>query len=255
MEITPNMLLEGKPTIIKGKEYLATADYVQPFFDEMAKFTNNFIVNVQTPNQVTVSDGDEDITYNRVWIQAILPDKYCIDDHDEVISLLYGLDVKTPVYKVYRGYLNRACLNLTIFNPSWLQVTELQEGETFKYSIKSLMEMTNDTQLRLNSMKNTFLDRDPDAVHQLLGEQIEKVMHMEWVNIAGKAKLSTAMVIKAYQMVYLDSKSPYYVKDTEACSVFNYYNAYTQLITDDTRDITCKCEKVLLVDSLFGLLK
>ena len=91
MEITQDLLLKGKPTIIKGKEYLPTSDYVSPFFDEMSKFTDKFIIKVQTPNQITLTDGDEDMTYNRVWIQAVMPEKYCIDNHDEVYSLLYGL--------------------------------------------------------------------------------------------------------------------------------------------------------------------
>ena len=60
-----------------------------------------------------------------------------------------------------------------------MSVTELQEGETFKYSIKNLMEATNDMEMKLRTMKNTFLDRDPDSIHQLLGEQIEKAMHLE----------------------------------------------------------------------------
>lgn len=253
MEITPELLLKGKPTIIKGKEYLPTADYVNPFFDEMSKFTDKFIVNVQTPNQITLTNGDEDLTYNRVWIQAVMPDKYCIDNHDEVYSLLYGLDVRTPVYKVYRGALNRACTNLCVFNPDWLSVHELQPGETFKYSIRNLMQMTNDIELRLRKMKDTFLDRDPDSIHRLLGEQIDKAMHLEWSNTSGKVKISAAMCVKAFQDVYFDNKSPYYVPETEESSVFNYYNAFTQLITDDKRDIIGKFEKTLLIDSLFDL--
>ena len=81
MEITPELLLKGKPTIIKGKEYLPTKDYVQPFFDEMSKFTDKFIVKVQTPDQMTITNGDQDMTYNRVWIQAVMPDKFNIDNH------------------------------------------------------------------------------------------------------------------------------------------------------------------------------
>jgi hypothetical protein len=136
-----------------------------------------------------------------------------------------------------------------------MKVQELEPGETFKYSIRSLMEMTNDLEVRLRDMKNTFLDRDDDSIHLLLGEQIHKAMHMEWNNAGGKAKISTAMCVKAFQMVYEDSRSPYYTKDTEQSSVFNYYNAYTQLITDDNKDLMSKFEKTLLVDSLFGLLK
>lgn len=66
MEITLSKLLEGKPTIIKGKEYLATKEYVQAFIDTMSKFTDKFIVNVQEPSQVILTDDSRDTTYNRV---------------------------------------------------------------------------------------------------------------------------------------------------------------------------------------------
>lgn len=181
-----------------------------------------------------------------------MPDQYTIDNHSEVYSLLYALDVRTPVYKVARHAINNACLNMCVFNPSWLNVTELQEGETFKYSIKSLMETTNDIETRLRSMKNTFLDRDPDSIHKLLGEQIEKVMSLEWSNVAGKTKLSTAMVIDAFKDVYVDTRSPYYVKDTEECSVFNYYNAFTEIIRD-SKNFFNNVEATLLLNSLFNI--
>ena len=66
MEITLNALLEGKPTIIREKEYFATKNYIQPFIDEMSKFTKEFVVNVQLPDQVTISNDSKDVTYNRV---------------------------------------------------------------------------------------------------------------------------------------------------------------------------------------------
>jgi hypothetical protein len=66
MEITLQKLLEGKATIIKGKEYLSTKEYVQKFVDEMSKFTNKFIVNVQEPSQVILTDNSTDTTYNKV---------------------------------------------------------------------------------------------------------------------------------------------------------------------------------------------
>ncbi len=66
MEITLNALLEGKPTIIREKEYFATKDYIQPFIDEMSKFTKDFVINVQLPDQVTISNDNRDVTYNRV---------------------------------------------------------------------------------------------------------------------------------------------------------------------------------------------
>ena len=41
----------------------------------------------------------DDVTYNRVWIQAVLPDEYCFENHQEVIGMVYGLDVRKPIYK------------------------------------------------------------------------------------------------------------------------------------------------------------
>lgn len=66
MEITIELLLKGKSTIIKDKEFLATSDYVKPFLDEMKKFTNNFVVNVVLPDQLTVTNKSEDLTFNKV---------------------------------------------------------------------------------------------------------------------------------------------------------------------------------------------
>jgi len=41
------------------------------------------------------------------------------------------------------------------------------------------MESVNDLELKLNKMKSTFLDRDADSIHRLLGEQIDKVMNLK----------------------------------------------------------------------------
>lgn len=66
MEISIGKLFEGKSTIIKNNEYLSTEEYVNPFIEFMKKFTNDFYVRVQLPNQFTITDSKEDITYNRV---------------------------------------------------------------------------------------------------------------------------------------------------------------------------------------------
>ena len=116
MIISREKLLMGKATIIKGKEYLSTKDYVQPFFDYMSKFTNEYIIEVEEPKQVTLTnDGKEDTTYNRVNIQAIMPRQCDINGHKEVYGLVYALDIRNPVYKIYRGYLNKDN-NLFVFD-------------------------------------------------------------------------------------------------------------------------------------------
>lgn len=66
MEITISKLLEGKSTVIKDNEYLSTKEYVEPFIKLMQKFTPDFSVQVQLPSQLTITNSQEDITYNRV---------------------------------------------------------------------------------------------------------------------------------------------------------------------------------------------
>lgn len=254
MEIDKDLLFEGKSTIIKNKNYLSTKEYVEPFFDEMSKFTDDFIIRVQTPSQMTISGEDKDITFNRVWIQALMPEDHSIDNHRECYHLIYGLDVKKPVYKVARGYVNMACTNLCIFNPQWLSVQELEPEKSFVYSISNLMKMTSDFESRIKKMKNTFLSPEVENRQKLLGSMIEKSLLYEYTNQAGKVKLSPAMVVKAYENIYINTDSLYYVKDTEECSVFNYYNAFTELIKDATKkDLMTGYEKTLLVGQLFDL--
>ena len=254
MEIDKDLLFEGKSTIIKNKNYLSTKEYVEPFFDEMSKFTDDFIIRVQTPNQMTLSEDNKDITFNRVWIQALMPEDHSIDNHRECYHLIYGLDVKKPVYKVARGYVNMACTNLCIFDPQWLSVQELEPEKTFVYSIQNLMKMTSDFESRIKKMKNTFLSPEVEDRQKLLGSMIEKSLLYEYSNQAGKVKLSPAMVVKAYENVYINTDSPYYVKDTEECSVFNYYNAFTELIRDaNKKDLMTGYEKTLLVGQIFDI--
>lgn len=66
MEITIEKLLEGKSTKIKTNDYLSTSDYVTPFLEEFKSLGAKFIVNVKLPQQVTTTDGNDDLTYNRV---------------------------------------------------------------------------------------------------------------------------------------------------------------------------------------------
>ena len=134
MEITIDELLKGKATRIKNKEYFPTRAYVEPFLDRVSKtLTDKFIVKVETPEQITTNEGTEDITYNRVWIQGILPDEFNIENHQEVIGMVMGLDVRKPIAKFYRGGVNMACCNLCVFNPSFLECQEIYPEAALNY--------------------------------------------------------------------------------------------------------------------------
>ncbi len=69
-----------------------------------------------------------------------------------------------------------------------------------------------------------------------------------------KVKLSPAMVVKAYENVYMDSSSKFYIKPTEESTIYNYYSAFAQIVQDEKKDILNRWEKTYLISSLFGLI-
>lgn len=95
MEIDLKTLLQGKATIIKGKEYFSTEAYVTPFLERMSKFTNDFRVQAKLPDQISITKKEdlnlEDTVFNRVWIQAVMPDEYSFDNHKNFLNFCYDL--------------------------------------------------------------------------------------------------------------------------------------------------------------------
>lgn len=258
MEITVDELLKGKATSIKKNNYFPTRAYVEPFIDRLSKFTNDFRVQVTLPEQITKTiEGDinmDDITYNRVWIQAVMPDEYSFDNHQEVVGMVYGIDVRKPIVKIYKGGLNMACTNLTVFNPSFLNIQELQPETPIDYRcIKNIMEQTNDLKVWLDKLHNTEIPYDEQRINTMVGSWLRNTIDNQYDNGFGKVKLATSNVVDAYKMLYLKEDSPYFVKYGESTDMFNIYNAFTELITHDTKDIVNKVEKTLLLKSILEL--
>ena len=256
MEVTLNQLLEGKATRIKNKDYAPTRSYVEPFLERMSKITNDFRVQVKLPDQVTCTSGEgerhDDITYNRVLIQAVLPNKF--DNHQEVIGMVYGLDVRKPLIKIYRGAINCACTNLCIFDPSFLNVQFIEQGKGISYKpIEYLMERESDMQLMLETLHNTEWDGSVQNIESNLGRWIRSALLSEYENGYGKIKLGTDIVIKAYSSMFVDQESPYYIGEGNNVDMFTVYNAFTELISNDNgKDIMNKCEKTILLRQILN---
>lgn len=256
MEVTLNQLLEGKATKIKNKDYAPTRSYVEPFLERMSKITNDFRVQVKLPDQVTCTSGEgerhDDITYNRVLIQAVLPNKF--DNHQEVIGMVYGLDVRKPLIKIYRGAINCACTNLCIFDPSFLNVQFIEQGKGISYKpVEYLMERESDMQLMLETLHNTEWDGSVQNIESNLGRWIRSALLSEYENGYGKIKLGTDTVIKAYSSMFVDQESPYYIGEGNNVDMFTVYNAFTELISNDNgKDIMNKCEKTILLRQILN---
>lgn len=95
MELNLNELLKGKATVIRGKEYLSAEAYVTPFLERMSKFTRDFRIQAKLPDQMSLTRekdlNAEDTVFNRVWIQAILPEEFSIDNHKNFLNFCYDL--------------------------------------------------------------------------------------------------------------------------------------------------------------------
>jgi len=132
-----------------------------------------------------------------------------------------------------------------------MDVQKLDPQSAPVYNVKSLLESTNNVPIKLENMNKTFID-DEDK-QQFLGKLVERTLLFDYTTVAGKVKLSSDFPIKAYTATFFDSTSKYYTKDTEESTLYNFYNAMIQLITDDSKDILTKFEKTILVGSLMNL--
>jgi hypothetical protein len=254
MDITIPELLKGKSTLIKNKEFFQTKVYVEPFLEKMSAFTTDFRVQVKVPDQMTTSKDTTDLTYNRVLIQAVLPKENSIENHDEVIGFLYGIDVKRPVVKIYRGYLNQACTNLAVFNPQWIEIQELLPDEPINYgAIKHLMEQDNDFQTKITQLKETVLPRSKRT--QMLGEWVDYSLRESQDYGFGKVKIAVSTPIDAYKQLFIDSDSPYFIQEGYDPTMFDVYNSFTQIITDGAKkDVLNGFEKTILVGKLLEVI-
>lgn len=257
MELTLEEVLKGKATRIKNNEFFPTAAYVEPFIEKMSKFTSDFRIQAILPDQITKTDNGgidyDDITYNRVWIQAVMPEEYSFDNHDEVVGMVYGLDCRKPIVKIYRGGLNRACTNLCVFDPSFLHIQEIESEKSFDYRcIRTIMEQTNDLKNWLQRLHNETFDTSAAGVNEALGKWIRNSISRHYDNGFGKVKLGASDIIDAYKTMFEKKDSPYYVGIGNPTDMFNVYNAFTQQITDDKRDIMNKVEKTLLIKDILG---
>jgi hypothetical protein len=256
MEIEIEELFKGKGTKIKDKEYFPTEAYVTPFIERMSKLTSNFIIKVKPADQISLTKEGEinfdDIVYNRVWVQAVLPGEYCYDNHVQSISMLYGLDTRKPVVKLFSNAVNQACLNMCVFNPLSLSVAELEPVSAIDYKpLKRIMEAQNDIKVTLENLANREITRN--EMFNELGHWVDNCINAKFNNGFGTVKLAESLPVEAYKDIWYNEKSAYYTTD-DRIDGFTCYNAFTDIISNDKdKDIINKFEKILLIKQIMGI--
>ena len=168
--------------------------------------------------------------------------------------MVYGLDVRKPVVKFYVGGLNRACCNLCIFSPSFLNVEELEPEKAINFKpVERILSQTDNVKAILEKLSNTEVEYNEAIINENLGDWVRKTLNDSFTNQLSKVKLATSSAIDAYKLLYEKEDSPYFVPKGATTDMFNIYNAWTQVITDDKKDIINKAEKTLLVGNILGL--
>lgn len=257
MEITLDELLHGKATRIKNKEYFSTEQYVTPFLERMSNYTDDFRVQVKLPDQYTLTKDNsidvEDITYNRVNVEAVLPDEYAYEGHQRVVGFVYALDVRKPIVKQYVGALRSACLNLCVFNPDALQVQELEPESSINYNfLSTCLSLTDATNSILKNLSEQTLTKK--QCYDNLGIWIDNIINESYHNGFSKVKLTESLPIEAYKNLFYNEKSDYYYNDADYVTMFDVYNSFTDLICNGSRpDIVNRFEKTYLVSRILDI--
>ena len=221
----------------------------------MSKYTEEFIINVKPADQISLTPSGEvnfdDIVYNRVWVQAVLPDEYAYENHKRVMSMLYALDTRKPVVKMYTGALNMACLNLCVFNPDALNVAELEPITAINYSpINLLMGMKDTIKSTLEKLDKMIFNRN--EIYEDLGLWIDRCITSKFNSGFGTVKITESAPINVYKDLFYNEDSNYYTKGEEVDG-FTVYNAFTDLITQDKKDLVNKFEKTLLIKEIMDI--
>lgn len=255
-------LLDGRATRIKSKDYYPTAAYVEPFLERVHRLTSELRVQVQLPNQITyTANGDintEDITYNRVLIEAILPDEYKFNDdpHRAVIGMVYGIDVRKPVVKFFKGQERMSCTNLCVFSPQLLTCQDLEAETAIDFKpLDRIIEQTDDTASWLRKLIETDFNCATQNVNESLGKWIRNCINYSFDNHYGKAKLAVSTPIDAYKLLFEKDDNEYYAGiDSGNISMYQVYNAFTQILTDGMKkDPFNIFEKTLLLKDILDL--
>ena len=256
MELTIDQLLQGKATRIKDKEYFTTEQYEVPFLERMSKFTNEFIIQAKPADQISLTpNGDvnfEDIIYNRVNIEAVLPNEYCYEGHKQVVGFVYALDTRKPVVKEYMGGLRTACLNLCTFNPAALSVQELQPEHAIDYNfLNYCLELVDDMGVKLRQLEN--MEFTKEQMYNELGQQIDRCINFKFHNDFGTVKLPESLPIEVYKNLFYNEKSDYFTQN-DIVSGFDVYQAYTDIICNGkSKDLVNRFEKTFLVSRIMGV--
>lgn len=248
MNITLPDLRTSKVFVKEGSNvrFGSASDYIDPFLEHIPMGKASYIV--EGANRVVNAevDGNENIAYPRVHLQAQfhngVPDELGMKS---VMGIVYALDIQKPVIKVYTGMNVSVCMNLTIFHYS-----EMFQQEILSANYREVYDKAKtyagdkekqilEYQTKVKKLKETNLDEE--SLNELIGRLLLN---------GSKSRLGTTPVVQAAKSL-LDNSSPYYVwRNNEfACNLWNVYNSVTDVLTNKV-DFTDRSNKIIALSKI-----
>lgn len=250
-------IYKGAATVIKNKQYYSAKEYISPFIDRISKYTDKTICLVRPADQLAGKGTDVDIIYNKVLVTGVFPEDYDIVVNDKlvyhrVICMAYALDTKIPVCKFYTGVVDTEA-NFYAFGKDCIQIQKLEPDTPIDYSgIETVINNGLKDNCEIILKQNVTRCISKEFMFKTLGEWIDFTLTHEYINDAGKVKLSNTLPVTAYKSLILDKDSDYY-SDEEVLKFPDIMAAFLFQITDDDKDIINRYEKTQLVNNLLKL--
>ena len=118
---------------------------------------------------------------------------------------------------------------------------------------ESYYKYFSNSKVILERLNNTEISYQIEDIDRSLGEWVRNALSVSYDNGFGKVKVGVTSIMDAYKLLYRDTESPYYIKEGESTSLFNIYNAHTQVLSNDKKDIVNKFEKCGLIGRILGI--
>lgn len=231
---------------------MSTTDYVNPFFNRMDLLQSEYIIEVKKADQLSGTESNPDLIFNKVHIKAILPESYYYEnEYIKCLGFTYELDTRIPIAKFYIADIDKDG-NIFSFDVDNIVTQEIEDVTPINYNpIQTLLEKTDNNSIMIRQMKNTKYAEHEKIVDKL-GQWVDYALNRVYIQNNGKIKLSTTTSIDVYKSLKLNKDSKYYVDVNKDIMIENVYKVFAELVKKD-KDIVNNFEKTILFTRMLGL--
>jgi hypothetical protein len=253
MEIDLTELLKtGQKTRIRNNDYFSTEAYVTPFLERMRKYTDCFVCQAVPPSQVSINpDGSENMVYNKVHVEAVLPSNR--EDISEIIAITYGLDTRKPFARIYKAWKRNDTGCLLLNDSNFILTQDLEPEKTLNYTpIEFLLEKELNWDW-IESLFNNSWKADNDQVNYRLGQWVRFAINFFDNSEYGKVKIAANDIITGYKSMFEDIDSKFYMPLATECLNYHMLTAMSSVIYDNKKDPTNLIIKTKLLNSILSI--